>query len=244
MKRYMALLTMVFLVTVGVLGFSDFWKDKPYTKWTEKEVRTLLNDSPWAKSTTLRKPILKQIRRETGQFSDLAGEGEGVPDPTIQYTVYVRTARPVREALVRKAQFEAKYDKMDDAARKKFDEQWSKFLGAKDDDRIIIQVTYSSNIGEIDRQLMNYWQTQTVSTIQNTAAMTMPNGERVAPLAFWTAKGAGREFQLAFPRPKEGPQSKAFSVEFVNPDTRVEPNSRIFTRFEFKEMNYGGEVAY
>ena len=244
MRRYLAFITMALLIAVGALGFSDFWKDKPYTKWSEKEVRKMLNDSPWAQSTTLRKPILKQVRRETGQFSDLAGEGEGVADPTIQYTVYIRSAKPIREALVRKAQLDAKYEKMDDAARKQFDEQWSKFLGTKNDDRIIIQVTYSSNIGEIDRQLMNYWQTQTVSTIQNTTAMTMPNGDRVAPVAFWTAKGAGREFQLAFPRPKESSENKAFSVEFVNPDTRVESNSRIFTRFEFKQLTYGGEVAY
>jgi hypothetical protein len=28
----------------------DFWKKKPYTEWSEKECRRLLEDSPWAKT--------------------------------------------------------------------------------------------------------------------------------------------------------------------------------------------------
>jgi hypothetical protein len=223
---------------------SEFWVDKPYSKWSAKDIKRLLGESPWGKTTTLRTPIIKQIHRETGQFSGLAGEGEGVADPTVEYAVYLRTARPVREALVRQAQLEEKYEQMEDPAKKAFDNRWGQFLAADVSDKIIFQVQYSSNTNDIDRQLMNFWQTQTAGTMRDLSAMTWPDGQRLAPIAYWAARGAGREFQIAFPRPKDGREDGAISLEFMNPNVKVEGNSRIYTKFQLKELKYGGKVTY
>jgi hypothetical protein len=244
MKRALWVIGAMLVAVLTVSALSDFWTDKPYTKWSAKDVRHLLSESPWGKTTTLRTAIIKQVHRETGQFSSLAGEGEGVPDPTIEYAVYLRTARPVREALVREAQIAEKYDEMNDASRKSFDDKWSKFLAADVSDKIIVQVQYSSNTADIDRQLMTFWQNQTAGTLRDIAAMTWPDGQRVAPIAYWAARGAGREFQLAFPRPKDSREDGAISVEFQNPNVKVEGNSRIYTKFQLKELKYGGKVTY
>jgi hypothetical protein len=244
MKRAFWLIGAMLVAVLTVSALSDFWTDKPYTKWSAKDVRHLLSESPWGKTTTLRTAIIKQVHRETGQFSDLVGEGEGVADPTIEYAVYLRTARPVREALVREAQIAEKYDSMDDGARKAFDDKWGKFLAADVSDKIIVQVQYSSNTADIDRQLMTFWQNQTAGTLRDISAMTWPDGQRVAPVAYWAARGAGREFQLAFPRPKDGREDGAISVEFQNPNVKVEGNSRIYTKFQLKELKYGGKVTY
>ena len=244
MKRALWVIGAMLVAVLTVSALSDFWTDKPYTKWSAKDVRHLLSESPWGKTTTLRTAIIKQVHRETGQFSSLAGEGEGVPDPTIEYAVYLRTARPVREALVREAQIQEKYDEMNDASRKSFDDKWGKFLAADVSDKIIVQVQYSSNTADIDRQLMTFWQNQTAGTLRDIAAMTWPDGQRVAPIAYWAARGAGREFQLAFPRPKDSREDGAISVEFQNPNVKVEGNSRIYTKFQLKELKYGGKVTY
>jgi len=244
MKRALWVIGAMLVAVLTVSALSDFWTDKPYTKWSAKDVRHLLSESPWGKTTTLRTAIIKQVHRETGQFSSLAGEGEGVPDPTIEYAVYLRTARPVREALVREAQIAEKYDEMNDASRKSFDDKWGKFLAADVSDKIIVQVQYSSNTADIDRQLMTFWQNQTAGTLRDIAAMTWPDGQRVAPIAYWAARGAGREFQLAFPRPKDSREDGAISVEFQNPNVKVEGNSRIYTKFQLKELKYGGKVTY
>ena len=244
MKKVLLLFFGLAMTVLTVSALSDFWTDKPYTKWSAKDIRHLLTESPWGKTTTLRTAIIKQVHRETGQFSDLVGEGEGVPDPTVEYAVYLRTARPVREALVRQAQFDEKYDEMNDATRKAFDDKWGKFLAADVSDKIIVQVQYSSNTADIDRQLMNFWQNQTAGTLRDLAAMTWPDGQRVAPIAYWAARGAGRDFQLAFPRPKDSRDEGAISVEFQNPNIKVEGNTRIYTKFQLKDLKYGGKVTY
>lgn len=249
MKRLSLILTLVFLVLAATpvaisWSSSEFWTDRPYTKWSEKEVKHLLSDSPWAKTVTLKHTILKQTRREFGTMSDVAGEGEGVSEPEIDYTVYLRTARPVREGLVRMAQFEQKYDVLDADSRKAFDSKWEQFLAAPVNDKVIVQVKYSSNTSDQDRQLANFWQNQTVETIRDTAAMTGPDGVRLAPVAFWTARGAGREFQMAFPRPKITGDNSALSVELRHPTVTGEGATRIYVKFQLKDMKYSGAVTY
>jgi len=244
MKRALLIFSAFIVVVLTVSALSEFWADKPYSKWSAKDIKHLLSQSPWGKTTTLRTPIIKQVHRKTGQFSDLAGEGEGVADPTVEYSVYLRTARPVREALVRQAQIDEKYDEMSDADKKTFDKKWGQFLAAEGPDKIIVQVQYSSNTADIDRQLMNFWQNQTAATMREVSAMTWPDGRRVAPIAYWAARGAGREFQIAFARPEGYRDDGAISVEFQNPNVKVEGNSRIYTKFQLKELKYAGKVTY
>ncbi len=245
MKRVLLVFISLIAAAVAVSALSDFWSDKSYDKWSAKDVRRMLTESPWGKTTTLRKPIIQQIHRETGQFSNLAGEGEGVPDPTVQYSVYLRTARPIREALVRQAQIEEKYEEMDEGRRKAFDQRWGSFLAADTSDKIIVQVQYTSNTADVDRQLMNYWQNQTAGTLQDRAVLIWPDGQRWAPVAFWAARGAGREFQLAFPRPKEAREDGAIAFEFLHPaEIKIEGGSRIYTKFPLKELKYGGKTTY
>jgi hypothetical protein len=249
MKRLSCIFALSLFLSVTVpsaicWSSGEFWSDKPYTKWTEKEVKHLLSDSPWAKSVTLKHTVLKQTRREFGTLSGIAGEGEGVSEPEVDYTVYLRTARPIREGLVRLAQFEQKYDRLDPDSRKAFDSKWDQFLAAPVGDKVIVQVKYGSNTADQDRQLANFWQNQTVETIRDTAAMTGPDGVRLAPIAFWTARGAGREFQMAFPRPQNVKNDAALSVEFRHPSVTGEDTTRIFTKFQFKEMSYSGALAF
>jgi hypothetical protein len=245
MKRlHLLIVTLLLSLGIGVAyAVSDYWADKPYTKWSEKEAKHMLSDSPWAKTVTLRHTVLKQTRRDFGSLAN-SNEGEGVSEPEIDYSVYIRTATPVREALVRLAQFEQKYDHMDDDSRKAFDGKWEQFLATAAGDKVIFQVKYSANTADVDRNLANYWQTQTVETIRdNGAAMTGPDGARVAPIAFWTARGAGREFQVAFPRPKGESTGGSVAVEFGHPNVG-EPSTRIFAKFPLKEMQYKGATTY
>ncbi len=216
--RRLAVLVFFLLIALALAWGADFWTRKPFSEWSEKEVKRLLSDSPWAKTFTLRDPVLMQSRREVGKFSTTTVEGEGPKDPEVDYIVYLRTAQPVREALVRSAQLEQKYDRMDDAARQAFDARWRQFLASPVADKIIFHVRYSSNITDIDRKLANYWQTQTLDSLLPDTYMTTSAGKRVSPVAFWVGKGGAREFQLAFPRPAAEDRDAALAVEFKVPD--------------------------
>ena len=239
MKR---LLLFLLLVT-AVLFAADAWQSKPYTQWTKNDVERLTSSSPWAQTVVLRSPNMTQLRRKTGQFASGPDEGEGAANPEVDYKIAIRTARPIREALVRATALEQKYEQMDSAARAQFDQKWNAYL-AQVPDKIIFHVRYSSNATEIDRQLANYWQTQTLDTLKVDTYLNSPDGERITPIAFWAGKGASREFQIAFPRPKEPLTKSSFSVEFKHPDVTSQPSSRITARFSVKDLEYKGEVTY
>lgn len=239
MKRVLILV----LLFTATLFAADFWQSKPYTEWTKGDLERLTSSSPWAQTVVLRSANMTQIRRQTGKFANGPDEGEAAANPEVDYKISLRTARPIREALVRATALDQKYDQMDSAAKAQFDQKWNAYL-AQSQDKIIFHVKYSSNATEIDRQLATYWQTQTVETLKSDTFMNGPDGERVAPIAFWTGKGAVREFQIAFPRPKESGKKSSFSVEFKHPDVTSQPSSRITARFNLKDLEYKGEVTY
>ena len=41
------------LIGVAILSAASFWETKDYTEWSAKEVRKILNNSPWAKKVSL-----------------------------------------------------------------------------------------------------------------------------------------------------------------------------------------------
>jgi hypothetical protein len=224
---------------------AEFWTAKPYTEWTSRQVHELSSDSPWAKTVVLRSPNMTQIRRQTGQMADRAGEGEGTMDPEVDYIISLRTAEPIREAVVREAALQQKYDKMDAAARKAFDERWGQYLAQPVGDKVIFDVIYRATATNVDRELANFWQTQTLaSTKVIDAYMIGPDGKLVEPIAFVAGKGSSREFQLAFPRPADSAGTGSIAVQFKHPDVTEQPSTRIYAKFNFKDMAYKGKLSY
>jgi hypothetical protein len=76
LMRRTAGLTLVFgsIAVLTVLA-KDFWADKPFTTWNEKEVRKILSDSPWAK---IEHVTLPEGERNAGDTGVRAGS---VPPP-------------------------------------------------------------------------------------------------------------------------------------------------------------------
>lgn len=84
------------------------WEQKPYTQWTMAEVEAILGDSPWAQTDT----------RSSGAGGSTALSG---PVGGGYVNVRLRSALPVRQALVRLRQLKAKYDQMSPSDRAAFD---------------------------------------------------------------------------------------------------------------------------
>ncbi len=239
MKRTCAVAVLCLLAVL--LAFAaDFWTKKPYTQWSRKDVKQLLTDSPWAKTEMLRST---QAVRSPGAASGNTADAQ--VDPTIVYAVYLRSAQPVREALVRSAQLDQKYDQLDEAGRKEFDAKFAQFLSADLSDKVIFQVSYEANSENIDQQLALFWQKETLESMQKAASLAGPDGKPVAPIAFSPVSGKGRAFQLAFPRPQgEFAKNAALVLEFVHPDLPGEPAKRLHFKFSFKDMQYRGALTY
>ncbi len=48
MRHTLLTVMVILLVCAGNLFGQGFWTKKPYPEWSEKEVKSMLNDSPWS----------------------------------------------------------------------------------------------------------------------------------------------------------------------------------------------------
>src|SRR5688572_18130022 len=112
-------------VVVSALGLGlalaqDSWRVQPYQEWTKQDVTNLLNDSPWARTQTVRIATRKQLRSVAGQVSAAPGSGPvptnaqaalGGADAAVNYsfTIRLRSSLLIRRAIVRLVQLDAKY---------------------------------------------------------------------------------------------------------------------------------------
>ena len=94
-----------FVLLLSLVEFGvgeDFWQKKPYQEWSEKECQRLLHDSPWADTFT----TVESKTRTTQRYDDLDRAAE--PLPELSYVAQIRSALPIRQALMRQLQLDTK----------------------------------------------------------------------------------------------------------------------------------------
>src|SRR5271168_3142898 len=129
-------------LAVSAAWGADFWAKKPYQNWSADEARRMLEESPWATTYTL-------TSLRTGTANSGANKGyrpDMETDPSISYNLQFRSAEPIREAQVRTSQLDSKYDAMNAEQKAAFDASAGKFLAATFPDRVVVSVTYHSDV--------------------------------------------------------------------------------------------------
>jgi hypothetical protein len=151
--------TWISLLLVCILALpaaaSDFWTKKPHQNWSADETQRILEESPWATTLTLGGVQTNITRGDSPTNRGYRGEME--TDPSISYTLQFRTALPIRQAQVRSMQLNSHYDKMTPEQQTSFDASAGKFLAATFPDRIIVSVTFHSNVEDYASSLRNDW---------------------------------------------------------------------------------------
>lgn len=99
--KFRPVVLILLLIGISYPAFSqDDWEKVSYQNWSKDEVKKILTNSPWVKVVNLE----YRLGEETA-------------------TIMLRSALPIRQALLRKRQIDSKYDKMSDTDKKKFDEK-------------------------------------------------------------------------------------------------------------------------
>lgn len=233
------------LACLAVSQGGEFWQKKEYQQWSERDCRKLLEDSPWAQSYTLSQTLIEPLQTTS---TEGAGERAREARPQITYQAQFRSALPIRQALVRLEQIRVKYDQLQPEQKKVADQRAKDFLAAPFPDTVVLYVTYSSNVQTDDRELSRYWRTQTTETLKNFVFL-IAAGEKIPLLRYTATQGAGREFQLIFPREYKGrqlvgPNDKSLQLEFPHPGIRGQTGSLVLIPFKLEKMMIQGAVVY
>jgi hypothetical protein len=228
---------LLLVVCVAAAG-ADFWIKKPYQNWSAEETHRILEESPWA--TTLTLGSVQTSITSGDSPTNHSNRGEMETDPTISYNLQFRSAQPIREAQVRTAQLNSKYDKMSAEQKAAFDANSAKFLAVTFPDRVVVSVTYSSNVQDNVSMLRTYWERQSAGTLSMTAFLDAGK-DRLSLLNYGFKDDT---FQFTFPRPKQlGPDEKV-GVEFVHPNIGRLRQQRILQEFSLKKMLVNGEPSF
>jgi hypothetical protein len=254
-SRYAVAVLLAVLYTASGVGAQPFWEKKNYTQWSKGDCQRMLNDSPWGKKEVVFTRVMED------RFGQPTGGDARQAEQHITYTVQFRSARPMRQAVVRLAALDNKYDKMDAAQKRAFDESAQAFIDGSFSDTIVIAVEYGSNVQFYERELMRFWHDFKLAAFHNQVYLTTSSGQRVAPQEWKHAPGGSLAFQLVFPRllnnePWVRPHDKWIRLEFPHPkfddlrqeasgtSTQLLPTTLATFEFKLERMKWKNDLVY
>ena len=200
----------------------------------------MLEKSPWA----------QQFTNQGVGIGDMDPDSMDGTQPYIKYQVQLRSAQPIRQAIVRQMALNQKYDSLSSEQKQQFDESAEAFLSADVSNVVVVYITYETNNIEYDRQLARHWQSQTVDLLKNYVYLSSNKGDKVQLANYSVDQGGGRSFQFIFPREVNGypivdpMKDKSLKLEFTYPVIDAIGNGNAFMEFKLEKMIFNGNVAY
>lgn len=230
------LVTMVAAVLAAPKG--EFWEDKEFTKWSQKEVNKLLTDSPWA----------KELRLSNVGIMDNSKSSTDGQQPYISYRVQFRSALPIRQAIVRQQQLMAKYDSLPQDQKEKMDKSADSFLNGFPEEAVVVTVSYDTNDNVRIQELARHWQSRTTDLLKTLVYLSSSKGDKVPVARYQPGEGADHSFTFIFPREYNGkpvvtPQDKNLKLEFAYPAMGM-GSGQAYMEFKVEKMIFNGNIAY
>ena len=83
-SKQLALLLALLLEVTLVWAGDKPWKSKPYQQWDEKELQTILTDSPWVRTTTIQRTWLPVSEKDVAPDPQINGGVRQMPSGSTQ----------------------------------------------------------------------------------------------------------------------------------------------------------------
>jgi hypothetical protein len=246
-RRYAAGILAILGLAVLTAKADDFWVKKDWKQWTAADCKKLLESSPWA--------VRKMIENEnnvsrlpsagnqgTGAQASTADTAQNKDTGELNYVVQIRSAAPIREALVRQQQIDKQYDKMSDTDKKAFDSEMDK-LYPSNADRIIVHVRYYANRDSLGADIAKSWKSIPRDTVPADMMLISSNGSRATPLTF-VPDSTEDGFEVTFPRTGLGEGFKSFKLQIPHPALGDFGASKVTVEFKLDKMTFDGKPAF
>jgi hypothetical protein len=225
---------------------SQFWETKDWKTWTQEECEKVLTDSPWARRfvaesrTDSAGGVLTTVRPTQMPTRDLQVQQR------ITYVVQLRSARPIREAMVRQLQIAANYDRLEPAKKQAFDKQANQYLDQDFGNYVVAHINFTSNTDAVTKQLSQQWGSTLPPKVKNATLLVSSNGDQVRFENYAPPEKGAQEFELYFPKTWEGKPiaadaDKKLQVQLPGVAFREE---KIEIDFDLKKMKYRGNLEY
>jgi len=185
-----------------------------------------------------------------GNQNNGAGTGgatPGVDVPEYSFTARFFSAQPIREAYVRMLQLTNHYDSLPPDRQKAFDQQVGALAHADVSKEVVITLAYHTNDPQAQRDMDQWFTTQTTETLLQNAYLYTPAGQ--ITLLNYRPPGANKMIgaQFIFPRLYKGePILSPGATGRVRFQLSWQPqiNQTMYIDFKAEAMNYKDQLSY
>jgi hypothetical protein len=213
MKRYLrAVLIVIVAGLFGAIHAQNDLPKKPFSEWTKKEIEKILNDSPWATQREVRIKFDKETQKAAGSYSGVSAAAAAQADTEVSsqapvdfvFTVRLRSALPVRQAMVRLKNLETNTEKMTGEQRAAFDKQTRGLLEcpACAANYVVTLSSKSKNSPGADAVYTTF-KGGRLTDLQRYVYIANERGDRRSLVFFVPPKAPGEEAVFFFPRADE-----------------------------------------
>ena len=231
------------------------WQQTRYTQWSKSEAESILNNSPWASKQEVRLQFDKHSQKAAGSYSGVSSASAAQAQTEVstdvpvdfQFTLRLRSALPVRQALVRIKQLNTDLEKLSTKDLAAFDAQVKGLLEcpACADNYVVTLSSKSSNSPGADAVYSSF-KGGRLADLQRYVYIANERGERRQLVHFVAPKAPGEEAIFFFPRlddkgaPLLTPENKELLINVS--DKQV--NSVTNFKMDVSKMVMNGKVEF
>jgi hypothetical protein len=197
---------------LGVVCAQNELPKQPFSHWSKSEVEAVLNNSPWARQQELRIKFDKETQKAAGSYSGVSGAAAAQSEMEVTsqapvdfiFTLRLRSALPVRQALVRLKALETNVEKMSDQQRVAYETQVKGLLEcpACAGNYVVTLSSKSKNSPGADAVYATF-KGGRLADLQRYVYLANERGERRALIHFVAPRAPGDEAVFFFPRTDE-----------------------------------------
>jgi len=233
---------------------------KPFQQWSKKEAEKVLDVSPWAVQQEVRLRYADAARRIAGGTVPSIAEGGIIDTPSTQaemggaeapvdflFTLRLRSALTVRQALVRLKQLQANYDEMDQKERANFDTKYKGLLECPAcEQNYVLTLSSESKQRPGADAVFTVFKGGRLADLERYIYIANSKGERRNLIHFVPPKAPGDEAVFYFPRSndKGEPLLTTTDAEFIANFTNNDVNMNTNFRIDVSKVIVDGQVDF
>lgn len=230
------------LVLIAVpTSLSAQWNKKPYTEWSEKDARKLLENSPWAQTQ-----VFSDTSSEfkTGPARGALGTGDTSSGDYSAHQLNIRlrllSAKPVRQAFARIVTLMQKGQ-----MTPQLDTQLKAFATQDFPDFIIISLDCDAKESKTEfREFKSLMDNRTTADLKGNTYISGKGGERVYIAAYQPPKNDNLGAKLIFPRLVNGEPFITAGSDEIHFYSEFSTKYVLNMRYKVKDMTADGKLEY
>ncbi len=241
MTRITSILFLMFLATSALIAQTG----KPWLEWNMKETTKILNDSAWGQTQLETKEADSASAAITNTGSsrtmvprDASKDAPGAITSYIKYYIRLLSAKPVRQAIVRKLILESPDM---EAARQ---EQLKSFAEASTSDFIVVAVVAEAKDKASGGDALQAFENATFESLKDSTYLERRDGQRVMLADFKSPVADGLGAKFVFPRMLNNQPFLAAGSEQLKFYSQLSKKVKIEARYKVSDMLYDGRLEY